>query len=97
MYLVLLAFITPRDPKDEDWNGTHVSAQWVIHTKQNVSTTRFGEFLLGRAKAIDDAPPTLTARQKQKMLEQARANPRTFLDSDSYQVHLADRRMRAIE
>ena len=95
--LILLAFITPRNAKDEDWNGTRVSAQGVIHTKQDVSTTRFGEFLLGRAKAIDDAPPTLTARQKRKILEQARANPRTLLDSDSFQVHLADRRMRAIE
>ncbi len=95
--LILLAFITPRDAKDEDWNGTLVSAQGVIHTKQNVSTTRFGKFLLGRAKALEDAPPTLTARQKRKMLEQAKANPHTFLDSDSFQVHLADRRMRGID
>jgi hypothetical protein len=95
--LILLAFITPRDPKEEDWNGTQVSAQGVIHTKQNVSTARFGEFLLGRARAIEDAPPTLTARQKRKMFEQAQVDPRPFLGSDSFQVHLADRRMRAIE
>jgi hypothetical protein len=94
---IFLAFITPRDPKDEDWNGTQVSAQGVIHTKQNISTTRVGEFLLGRARAIDDAPPSLTARQKRKMLEQAQVDPRPFLESDSFQVHLADRRMRAIE
>jgi hypothetical protein len=32
-----------------------------------------------------------TERQTQKMLQQAKANPKTFLDSDSYRVHLADR------
>jgi len=31
------------------------------------------------------------------MLEQAKANPHTFLDSDSFQVHLANRRMRGID
>jgi hypothetical protein len=95
--LILLAFISPRDPKEEDWNETQVATQGVIQTKQNVSTTRFGKYLLERAKALDDAPPTLTERQKQKQFEQAAANPRVFLESDSFQVHLADRRLGAIE
>jgi hypothetical protein len=81
--LILLAFISPRDPKEEDWNGTQVATQVVIQVK--------------RAKALDDAPPTLTERQKQKLFEQAMANPQVFLNSDSFQVHLADRRLRALE
>jgi hypothetical protein len=95
--LIALAFISPRDPKEEGWNGTHVEAKGTIQVKQNVSTTRFGKFLLERAKLLGDAPPTLTDRQKQKLFEQARTNPQMFLNSDSFQVHLADRRLRATE
>jgi SEC-C motif len=95
--LILLAFITPRNPDKEDWNGTQVAVQGTIQVKQEVSTTSIGQYILDRAKAVSDAPPTLTERQKQKILEQARVNPRAFLESDSYQVHLADRRIRALK
>jgi hypothetical protein len=94
---IMLAFISPRDPKEEDWNGTQVATKGVIQVKQNISTARFGKYFLERAKELDDAPPALTDRQKQKLFEQAKANPQIFLESDSFQVHLADRRMRAIE
>ena len=43
---------------------------------------------------MDGAPPVMTQRQKQKMHDQALANPETILTSDSYRVHLADRSMR---
>jgi hypothetical protein len=95
--LITLAFISPRNPNEENWNGTQIDAKGTIQVKQNVSTTRFGKFLLERAKLLGDAPTKLTDRQKQKLLEQARTNPQTFLNSDSFQVHLADRRLRAIE
>jgi hypothetical protein len=94
--LIMLAFISPRDPAEEDWNGTQVVTRGVIQVRQNVSTTRFGQFLLERAKAVETNAPMFTERQMQKILEQAKANPRAFLDSDSYRVHIADQRMRAI-
>jgi hypothetical protein len=91
----MFAFISPRNNKEEDWNGTQVMKQGTIGTKQIVSTTRVGEFFLGRAKALETAPTRLTARQKEKMAQQAKTDPMMSLDSDSYRVHLADRKMRA--
>jgi hypothetical protein len=95
--IIMAAFISARDPAEEDWKGTQIAAQGVIQAKQTVHSGRFFQFFLGRAKAVEEVPPTFTERQMQKMLEQARMNPMAFLDSDSFQVHLADRRMRAME
>lgn len=93
--IITLAFISPRNQKEEDWCGTQVVKQGAINVKQNVSTSRFGQFFLERAKALETAPPRLTVRQKEKMIKRAQTNPRLFLDSDSFRVHLADHKMRA--
>jgi hypothetical protein len=92
--LIMLAFITPRDPRKEDWKGTQVGTRGVMSVRQEVSTTAIGQFVLERGKLIDGAPPMMTKRQKQKMRDQAFANPAAILNSDSYRVHLADRSMR---
>jgi hypothetical protein len=92
--LIMLAFITARDPSREDWKGTQVGTSGVISVRQDVSTTAIGQFVLERGKLMDGAPPMMTQRQKQKMHDQAFANPETILTSDSYRVHMADRSMR---
>jgi SEC-C motif len=95
--IIMVAFISPRDPATEDWKGTQIATQGAMQVKQTVYSERFFPFFLERARAVEEAPPTFTERQMQKMLEQAKANPKAFLDSDSFQVHLADRRMRTME
>lgn len=92
----MLVFITPRDPRKEDWKGTQVGTRGVISVRQEVSTTAIGQFILERGKLIDGAPPMMTQRQKEKMRDEAFTNPEAILNSDSYRVHLADRSMRVV-
>jgi hypothetical protein len=88
--IITVSFLTPRDPENEQWEGTPVLKQGELRTPQTMRTASMGPFLIDRAKAIETGPRTLTPRQMAKLMKQAETEPDRFLSSESFRVHQAD-------
>jgi hypothetical protein len=87
------AFITPRDPEKEKWDGTQVGEQGTIKTPQNIRTQSFWPLVESRVQALESAPSTMTERQLKKFEEAAKRDPEKFLNSESTRVVLANRKL----
>ncbi len=83
------SYLTPPSGEADNMVGTLVSEQGVLKSPQTVQS-RIGSFIIGRAKAIEQFPKTLTDRQKEKLFEKARIAPEEILRSESFRTSSAD-------
>ena len=87
------AFITPRNPEKENWIGTQIYEQGTISQPQQIETRGFWPLIESRVKALEAASSSMTARQMEKVKENALRNPEKFLNSESTRVVLANRKL----
>lgn len=86
---VTFSYLTPPSGETDNMVGTQISEQGVLKSPQTIQS-RIGSFIVGRAKAIEKFPKTLTDRQKEKLFEKARTEPEEILRSESFRTSSAD-------
>jgi hypothetical protein len=86
------SYLTPMSGEKEI--GTQVFEQGTIGVGQTIQRG-IGKFIVERAKsAMSRLPKTLSDKQKQKLMEEARTNPAKFVRADdSFRTHHADVRL----
>jgi hypothetical protein len=89
------AFITPREPEDENWIGTQVFEQGTLSGPQTIDSRGFGPLIEDRVKVLEVASSKMTADQLERFKENAMRNPERFLNSETTRVALANRELQA--
>jgi len=84
--------LTPNPDRDK-MVGTQIAERGVLRTPQRVDA-ELGSFIVGRAKAIEQFPKTLSERQKQKLYERVSKEPEKYLRSESVRAFEADMRLK---
>jgi hypothetical protein len=92
--IIVVAFLTPRNPERENWEGTQVLSTGTLRTAQTMNTTGFGAFLEDRMRLLERIPRKMTPRQIDKLVAAVEAEPSKLPSSESYRVFLADQEVR---
>jgi hypothetical protein len=92
--IMVVAFLTPRDPQRENWQGTQVLSIGTLRTPQTMITKGFGAFLQDRMRLLERIPGKMTPRQFDKLVASVEADPSRLLSSESHRVFLADQEVR---
>jgi hypothetical protein len=86
------SYLTPKAAKDK-MIGTQITEEGVLQTPQTIQRS-LGSFIVGRAKAIERMPKTMSARQHEKLLERARTEPEKLAQSESFRAFDADMQLK---
>src|SRR6267154_2863387 len=86
------SYLTPKAAKDK-MIGTQIGEEGVLQTPQTIQSS-LGSFIVGRAKAIERMPKTMSARQHEKLLERARTEPEKLAQSEGFRTFDADMQLK---
>jgi len=86
------SYLTPKAAKDK-MIGTQIAEEGVLQTPQTVQSS-LGSFIVGRAKAIEKFPSTLSERQQEKLFEKARKEPDRVFRPESFKAFEADQALK---
>jgi hypothetical protein len=86
------SYLTPKAAKDK-MIGTQIAEEGVLQTPQTIQRS-LGSFIVGRAKAIERFPATLSERQKAKLFERAREEPEKVFRPESFRAFEADQALK---
>jgi hypothetical protein len=86
------SYLTPKAAKDK-MIGTQIAEEGLLQTGQTIQRS-LGSFIVGRAKAIERFPATLSERQKAKLFERARKEPEKVFRPESFRAFEADQALK---
>jgi hypothetical protein len=86
------SYLTPKAAKDK-MIGTQIVEEGVLQTPQTIQSD-LGSFIVGRARAIERFPLTLSERQKEKLFEKAQKEPEKVFRPESFRAFEADRALK---